>query len=180
MSKPTFSGAVFTGCIVVAIACCAGCATSIKQHNIGCYDRSKADVLRSASALLIQNGFTITMADTIIGLVQAETAESRDIWSGTISKRVWQVNIKPELGKDVVAGASTAALTAPPGAKPMYIMATAKTVNRTQNAYGATLSTSEVYYDDSAHEDWEWYWDVRKGMEEMCGTKAVVTTKKVH
>ena len=52
---------------------------NIKQHNIGCFDRSKADVLRSATALLVQHGFTVTMADTVIGIVQGETPPSHVI-----------------------------------------------------------------------------------------------------
>ncbi len=167
---------------VIALTLCIGCMTTkIQQHHIGCFDRSRADVLRSATTLLVQSGFNITLADTVIGLVQGETEEQHDIWSGLNSKRVWQISVKPDLGKlGVVSAGDQSTLSAPPGSKPLYIMATAKTVNRSQNAYGATLAASEVYYDDTSHEDWEWYWDVRKGLEGICGSKAVITTKKMH
>ncbi len=163
---------------IVVLTILSGCMTTkVKQHNIGCPDRSKADVLRSATSLLVQSGFTVTLADTIIGLVQAESAEQHDVWTGTTSKRVWQVSIR----SDVEEKPETPGITGMPvGAKPMYIVATARTVNRGQTAFGATSSTSEFYYDDSAHSDWEWYWDVRKGLEAMCGTKAVITTKTMH
>ena len=150
---------------------------NIKQHNIGCFDRSKADVLRSATALLVQHGFTVTMADTVIGIVQGETPPSHDIWTGMNSKRVWQITVSPILDKQASANA---ALTAPVGAQAMYIMAMAKTVNSSQNAFGSTLSTSEEYYDDKSHKDWEWYWGVRNGLESICGTKAVITSKKLY
>ncbi len=151
--------------------------TKLKQHTIGCFERSKSDVIRSATALLVQHGLTVTMADTLIGLVQAESAESSDAWTGLISKRVWQVTVAPTIGGK---NTSSATLSKPTSSASLYIIATAKTVNRTQNAYGATLATSEVYYDDSSHEDWEWYWGVRRGLESICGTKAVITTKPLH
>jgi len=170
------------GIASILMTLCVGCMTTkIQQHNIGCFDRSKADVVRSATALLVQNGFNVTMADTIVGIVQGETEPQHDIWSGQNTKRVWQVTVKPELAKSAaVTAGDQAVLTAPPGSKPLYVVATAKTVSSSQNAFGATLSSNETYYDDSAHEDWEWYWDVRKGLEGICGTKAVITTKKMH
>jgi len=121
------------------------------------------------------------MADTIIGIVQGETASEHDIWTGQNTKRVWQVTVKPDFATTaMVSAGDQAALTAPQGSKPLFVLATAKTVSSSQNAFGATLSSNETYYDDSAHEDWEWYWDVRKGLESICGTKAVITTKKMH
>ncbi len=165
-------------CSALALLVNACSATKIQQHNIGCFDRSKADVLRSATTLLVQHGFNVTHADTVVGLVQGETAESRDAWTGMITKRVWQVNVSPVLDKQT--SSSAAALTAPAGKQSLYIIATARTVNRTQNAFGATIATAEQYYDDTSHEDWEWYWGVRNGLEAICGSKAVITTKKVH
>jgi len=168
-------------CIGFFCVMLGGCGTTIKQHHINCFDRSRADVLRSATALLVQTGFNITFADTIIGLVQAETAEQHNIWVGLFTKRVWQITVKPAIGKfDKVTSGDQATLSAPPGSQPLYIMATAKTIDRSQNIFGATISTSETYYDDNAHEDWEWYWDIRKGLETVCGTKAVITVKKMN
>lgn len=159
-----------------------GCSgVKIQQHNIPCHTRTRADVLRSAMSLLVQHGFNVTIADTTIGLVQGETEESREIWSGMISKRVWQISIRPDLGKlGVISAESQATLTKPIDQPSMYVIATAKTVNKTTNAFGATLSTSELYYDDDVHQDWEWYWEVRRGLESVCGSKVVISTRKIN
>jgi len=165
----------------IMLSVLSGCMTTkIRQHTIDCNARSKADILRSATTLLVQSGFTVTLADTVVGLVQAETAEQYDIWSGTNSRRVWQISIRSDVGQTNSTTGGAMASSALPGAKPLHVIATARTINRGQNAFGATSSTSEVYYDDSAHEDWEWYWDVRKGLETMCGAKAIITTKNMH
>jgi hypothetical protein len=167
----TLIAAVFIGCSGV----------KIQQHNLPCHTRTKADVLRSAMSLLVQHGFKITVADTVLGLVQAETEETRDIWSGMISKRVWQVSIRPELGPlGQIDPVGQAALSKPQTDRTMYVIATARTVNKTTNAFGATISTAEIYYDDSVHEDWEWYWEVRRGLESVCGSKVVISTRKVN
>ena len=159
-----------------------GCSgVKIQQHNIPCHTRTRADVLRSAMSLLVQHGFTVSIADTTIGLVQGETEESRDIWSGMITKRVWQISIRPELGKiGELSPADQAALSKPAQQPSMYVIATAKTVNKTTNAFGATLSTAELYYDDDVHQDWEWYWEVRRGLESVCGSKVVISTRKIN
>ena len=156
-------------------------STKVQQHNLPCHDRTVADVVRSATSILVLNGFRITHSDTIVGLVQAQTDESRDIWTGAVNQRVWQIVMKPDLkdAGEVKAGEVTT-LAAPTGKKPLYIIATAKVVSRSQNAYGATLATSETYYDNDAHKDWQWYWDVRTGLEQICGTTAVITTKKMN
>lgn len=168
--------------VVAAALLLPSCMTTkVQQHNLPCHDRTVADVVRSATSILVMNGFRITHTDTIVGLVQAQTDESHDIWSGAVSQRVWQIVMKPELKNygEVKAGEITT-LAAPTDKKPLYIIATAKVVSKSQNAYGATLATSEVYYDDNAHKDWEWYWDVRKGLEQICGATAVITTKKMN
>jgi len=164
---------------IVTLVSTACMTTKVHQHNLPCHTRTKADVIRSSMALLVQHGFTVTLSDTITGLIQAETAENRDVWTGNIEKRVWQIGIRPELDKSVLA-AESGPITKPADGPSMYVIATAKTVNRTQNAFGATLATSEVYYSDAAHEDWEWYWDIRRGLESVCGAKVVISTKKLH
>lgn len=159
-----------------------GCSgVKIQQHNIPCHSRTRADVLRSAMSLLVQYGFTVSIADTTIGLVQGETEESRDVWSGMITKRIWQISIRPELGKlGELSATDQAALSKPAQQQSMYVIATAKTVNKTTNAFGATISTAELYYDDDVHQDWEWYWEVRRGLESVCGSKVVISTRKIN
>lgn len=154
---------------------------NVKQHNLPCHHRTQGEVIRSATSILVQSGFRITLSDTLIGLVQAETEEMVDIWTGVNSKRVWQISIKHSLDSNASITAGNAqTLAAPPDIQPLYIVALAKVVGHTQNAYGATLSTSEVYYDNEAHKDWEWYWDVRKGLESICGATSVITVKEMN
>lgn len=157
------------------------CGTTIRQHNIPCADRNPSDVVRSLTSILIQSGFRITHSDTLIGLIQAQTDEQRNIWSGGVEQRVWQISLKRMPNSQREAHAGTAA---PPSgqsvAETVQIVATAKVLSKTQNAFGATLATAEIYYGDDTHEDWEWYWDVRNAMQSLCGTTAVITNKKMH
>ena len=158
---------------------CVG--VKIQQHNLPCHSRNKAQVVQSAAALLVQHGFKITMADTLIGLVQAETDETFDIWSGTTGRRVWQISLRRELGPITTAKpGDNAILTQPTDQNPLFVVATAKTVTQSKNAFGATLASAEHYYDDKAHKDWEWYWGVRQGLESVCDAKVVITTKKMN
>lgn len=168
--------------LLLAAAFLGSCAgVKVKQHNLPCHTRSRAEVLQSAMSLLVQHGFTITLADTTIGLVQAETEESRNIWSGANGKRMWQISIRPELGNfGSVQPGEQATLTRPIEGRSMFVVATARTVTRTTNAYGATLATAEEYYDDNSHSDWEWYWGVRSGLESLCGAKVVISTKSLN
>lgn len=161
------------------LASCAG--VKVQQHNLPCHTRTRAEVLQSAMSLLVQHGFTITLADTTIGLVQAETEESRNIWLGSSGKRMWQISIRPELGSvGAIQPGDQATLSKPMEGRSMFVVATAKTVTRTTNAYGATLATAEEYYDDKSHTDWEWYWGVRSGLESICGARVVISTKSMN
>ena len=54
------------------------------------------------------------------------------------------------------------------------ITGTAKSISIYQNAFGAVLSTSETYFNDDAHRDWTWYWNVRNELENTCGDKVII------
>lgn len=168
--------------LVFSLMPIGGCMTTrIKQHNLPCHNRSQSDVIRSATSILVMHGFRITLSDTVVGIVQGETEESFSVWTGSISKRVWQVNIKKSLEKNIeINEAGKSALAAPASAQPLFIIAIAKVVSKKQNAFGATMATSETYFDDDSHKDWEWYWNVRKGLEEVCGASAVISVKKMN
>ncbi|MBI2794197.1 MAG: hypothetical protein HYX66_06055 [Ignavibacteria bacterium] len=168
--------------LLTIISFTTGCrTTTVKQHNLPCHHRTQSDVIRSATSILVQNGFRITLSDTLVGLVQAETEEMHDIWTGVNSKRVWQISIKHSLDSSAIISAGNAQeLAASPDIQPLYIVAFAKVVGRTQNAFGATLASGEMYYDSETHKDWEWYWDVRKGLEGICGAVSVITSKKMN
>lgn len=176
--------------VVTASMLSVGCATKIHQHNLNCPTRSRAEIVRSSTALLVKNGFTITMSDTLIGIVQAETEETRSVWSAVNTKKVWQIITEQPVStnkqeqannKSVSTGSSSSySATGDAAAPGLVIIATAKTVDRTQSVFGAQTSASETYYDDDSHSDWEWYWDVRKGLEALCGSKIYITTVKRH
>ena len=36
---------------------------------------------------------------------------------------------------------------------------------------------SDTYYKDDSSQDWGWYWNVRDGLEALCGTKLVIVEK---
>lgn len=163
--------ALLTGCVGV----------KIQQHNLPCHTRSKAEIVQAATALLVQNSLKITMADTLIGLVQAESEEEFNAWTASTSKRIWQISIRPTIGPlGNVSPAVQETLSKPKHSNPMFIIATARTITQTKNAFGATSASGEYYYDDSANRDWEWYWSVRDGLESVCGAKVIITTKKVN
>ena len=163
----------------VLLVSCSG--VKVQQHNLPCHTRTRAQAIQTATSLLVQHGFKITLADTLVGLVQAETEDTREVWTGAFIKRVWQVNVRPDVGPIGIAKPEDQeTLTKRKTSKPMFIIATAKTITRTTNAFGATLATAEHYYDDEAHQDWEWYWAVRQGLESLCETKVIITTKSVN
>jgi hypothetical protein len=167
--------------IVAAIIVTACGGVKIQQHNLPCHSRGKSEIIQAATALLVQQGLKITMADTLVGLVQAESEEQRDVWSGMYIKRYWQVSVRPTIGPlGEVKPADQESLSKPKHPKPMFIIATAKTTTQSRNVFGATIANAEHYYDDEAHRDWEWYWSVRDGLESICDAKVIITTKKMN
>lgn len=163
----------------VLLVSCSG--VKVQQHNLPCHTRTRAQAIQTATSLLVQHGLKITLADTLVGLVQAETEDTKEVWTGAFIKRVWQVNVRPDVGPTVAAKPEDQeTLSKPKTSRPMFIIATAKTITRMTNAFGATIATAEHYYDDEAHQDWEWYWGVRQGLESLCETKVIITTKSVN
>jgi hypothetical protein len=158
---------------------CSG--VKIQQHNLACHTKNRAEIVQTATSLLTMYNFKISLADTVIGLIQAESEEQRDVWSGAVTKRVWQINIRPDLGPVTSKpGPGQESLSRPKSGKPMFVIATAKTITRTTNVFGATLATAEHYYDDDAHRDWEWYWGVRTGLESVCDSRVVIITRSMN
>jgi len=169
----------YTVLLSILAVSCAG--VKVQQHNLPCHTRNRAQALQTATSLLVQHGLKITVADTLIGLVEAESEDTRDIWTGVMVRRVWQINIRPDVGPlETAKPDDQETLAKPKNGRSMFIIATAKTITRTTNAFGATLATAEHYYDDKAHQDWEWYWGVRQGLESLCDARVVITTKSVN
>ena len=169
----------YTVLLSILAVSCAG--VIVQQHNLPCHTRNRAQAMQTATSLLVQHGLKITVADTLIGLVQAESEDTRDVWSGVMVKRMWQINIRPDTGPlGMVKPSDQETLSKPNNGRSMFIIATAKTITRTTNTFGATLATAEHYYDDKAHQDWEWYWGVRQGLESLCDARVVITTKTMN
>lgn len=57
------------------------------------------------------------------------------------------------------------------------IFATAKTNTYTKNIFATMTGNSDTYYKDDSSQDWGWYWNVRDGLETLCGTKLVIVEK---
>lgn len=171
--------------MAIGVACCITACNTIKvhQHTIPCGEHTRADVVRSAMSLLVMHGFNITLADTVVGLIQGESAEESSFWAGSVSKKIWQITIKVnQTAGNVYAGAATGGMGDQQSATLQsslnyHVAATAKVVTKTTNAFGATLSTTEVYCNNDTLPGEEWYWSVRHGLESLCGSVSVITTK---
>ncbi len=136
---------------LLASAMVVGCMSSRVHHQVQCQGQAKSEVLNAMSALLLIEGLEVKQVNEGVGVLQAATAESHDIWSGHYITKNWQF---------VIRGDS--------------VMAWAFERRATRNALGAEISHTDTYYDDRAHSDWGWYWHVRQGLEELCGSKAVI------
>ncbi|MBU3699657.1 MAG: hypothetical protein FGM33_06555 [Candidatus Kapabacteria bacterium] len=166
--------------LLALIMVISGCSTVIHQHNLACHNRTRTQIVQSATAVLVQSGFTIKSADTVLGLIQAETPDEARI-GGYLEHRVWQIMIKPRLeGHSEISSQEKESLSKPQGAASMYLFATAKSVLKGTNVFGATTGTSETYYHDGVSESWNWYWDVRRGLEEICGARCIISKRSVN
>ena len=144
----------FLGVVISVIV--ISCGTTVRQLNTNC-NESCRDIFKSLTTVLLQENFKIIQNDVENGYLQAETEYSHSVWTGANTKRVWIFQY--DKGK---------------------IIASAKEVSNSQNAFGATVSTSEFYYSDrKAHEDMTWYWRVRNELEKLC-TNIKFTERKAR
>lgn len=104
--------------------------------------------MAALSALVMAEGMQITLVNDNIGILQAATAEDHSIWTGIYSTRQWIFSMKGDT-----------------------VLAYAKSIDQTRNAFGGVVGTSETYYTDKLHPDNAWYWNVRRGLETLCGSK---------
>jgi hypothetical protein len=104
--------------------------------------------------MLIEEGFEIKKLDERSGVLQAETMSKYDFLMGGNHQKVWSIYLIE--GK---------------------VIAQAKVVTITTNAFGAVISSGETYYSDASHSSHDWYWDIRKKIEEKCG-EVIVDYKK--
>lgn len=145
-----------TASLLVALIL-TSCGTTVYQLQTKCDKTTPEELFKSISTLLMQQNFIIKQSDMKLGYLQAETMPSFSVWTGMDETRVWVFQYVQ--GK---------------------IIASAKQVLTKKNMFGQTESGAETYYNDNVHSDWSWYWDVRNGLENLCGDKIVITEKKVN
>ena len=129
----------------------SGCGTTVYRLESKCDAVTTDSLFKSISILLIQKNFSIKQLDANDGYLEASTFPEWSVWTGMTSSKIWtfqKINDK--------------------------IVASAKTLMQSQNMFGATTGSSVYYYSDKCHEDWDWYWDIRYSLEEICGNKIVI------
>ena len=131
------------------------CASPKWQMQAGCPGVDVPDAIAGLTALVTQEGMNITLVNEKIGVLQAATAESADIWTGHLVSKSWQFTISHDT-----------------------IYAFAKEIRQSRNAFGTILSTTETYYNDKVHKSHGWYWNVRNGIGAVCENAVVVFVKK--
>lgn len=148
-----FSGSIMKTILITAALCVAvgGCAPPRYQMKTACPGRTKSDVVSAMIALVAQEAFTVTLVNENVGIVQANGTSEFSVWTGYYSTPVWQMTMKGD----------TALLIA-------------KILFHKENIFGAQTSSTEAYMTDEAAETHTWYWNVRRGMESLCGSTAIV------
>lgn len=134
----------------------AACAPRPIQLTTPCASKSTKEIVAALSALVMAEGMQLTLVNDNIGILQASTAESHSIWTGTSSTLQWIFTIKGDT-----------------------VLAYAKAIDQSRNAFGAVTYTNETYYSDSKlHPNSNaWYWNVRRGLETLCGGKVEFVQK---
>ncbi|MEJ5244312.1 MAG: hypothetical protein WHV28_01235 [Bacteroidota bacterium] len=131
------------------------CGTTVWQLKTDCNSNTE-DLFKRISMILMQENFLIKQNDPKIGYLQAETTPNYSFWTGMNETRYWIIIVQDN-----------------------KVTAQAKVVYTQQNVFGATSGGTEVYYNDKAHSDWTWYWNVRNELEKTCGSKIIFVEKKV-
>lgn len=45
-------------------------------------------------------------------------------------------------------------------------------------AFNQHSTNTTTYYGDNTHEDWTWYWNIRKGLQQLCGDSVRITQRE--
>ena len=131
----------------------AACVKRPIQLTTPCPAKPVKEVVGTLSALVLAEGMQITLVNDNVGILQAATPEDHS-WTGAYSTNQWTFSMKGDT-----------------------VLAFAKAVQQTRNAFGAMLSSYESYLTDEVHPDYLWYWNVRRGLEALCGEKVVFIQK---
>lgn len=138
--------------ILLSLISLLSCTSYTYQLKTPC-KVSNAVLFERLTGTLVNEGLQIK---TVTGnYLLAESLPAKQ-WNGATTQVYWAFTTS----KDTITG-------------------TAKSTSIYQNAFGAVLSTSETYFNDDAHRDWTWYWNVRNELENTFGDKVIIfETKK--
>ena len=145
---------------ILSIFTLSSCGTTMYQLNNNC-NLSSEELFPRISQILINEGFIIKTNDAKNGYLQAETIPKFNIWIGMSEVRYWIIQKNEQNGISATSNQP---------AKPNLI-AYAKVVYTQTNIFGASTGGAETYYNDKTSKDWQWYWNVRNALENLCGDK---------
>lgn len=140
--------------MLITIALCVavgGCAPPRYQMRTACAGKTKSELVSAMTALVTQEAFTVTLVNENVGVVQANGTTEYSVWTQYYSTPVWQMSMKGDT-----------------------VLLIAKIVSHKENVFGAQTGSGETYMADNAAETHTWYWNVRRGMENLCGSTAIV------
>lgn len=138
---------------VILLVMLASCAPTIIKHECDCRIESK-ELFSGLSSLAMSEGMSIKTADVSTGVFVAESDPVVEPISGATIVNRWQVSFVNN-----------------------KVLATAKSLTQSKNAFGATLATSETYYNQNVHKDHAWYWSIRNYLESKCGKIVEIKSK---
>lgn len=136
------------------LALSVGCASRPIQLVTPCGSHDTKSTLKYLSGLVAAEGMQIELVNEDVGILRASLGPEHDFWTGMNLTKQWQFTIRGDT-----------------------VLAFAKTISVSQNAFGATVGSSETYYSDKAHSDWTWYWNVRNPLQSFCGHEVIFIQK---
>lgn len=134
-----------------------GCTPTKWQMRAPCAteEMTRSEIMENLVALVVQEEFNPTIINVEIGLLQTKTAETTSFWTGWSTTYHWNFSFSGDT-----------------------IVGTAKSVVVSRNQYGVAMGSSEEYYNDETDRDESWYWNVRNGIENMCGERIIFIERK--
>ena len=141
--------------IILILLSLSSCTPTMYQHNCNCDAIDMKSLFTSISASLAKENMQIATSDINIGYLEARSKPAYSVLTGGTYTNIWVIQY--ENGK---------------------IIAYAKLLTETKNAFGVTLASSEGYYNDKASNDVGWYWNVRDDIEKLCKGKIEVIEYK--
>ncbi len=145
--------------MVLLMVVVSSCGTTVYQLHTTC-EQSNEEIFQGLMSVLLSSNFMIKQNDPKNGYLQAETLSEYSIWTGQNEMRVWSFQLIDSIPK------SSSGVVGEKRLK--KLISYAKAVIVQQNAFGATSGGYTLYYNDKAHKDWNWYWDVRNKIQQQC------------